>query len=207
MTYSTMKITKYEDQEAWESARAGRITGTRAKDVAPKLRGTGERAGFYEIISERVAVPPSGENVMDRGKRLEEEAIERFAKLTGKKVNTDLVIWEREDEPDIAVSVDGYVEGKKITEGIEAKCLSSAKHIEAYLAQEVPTEYEWQVLQYFVVNDDLQKLYMVFYDPRMPRDLFYLTIERDDERVKESLEMQREALHRIREIEDTLTFK
>jgi hypothetical protein len=46
---------------------------------------------------------------MDRGKRLEDEAIERFAKETGKKVNTDLVLWMRDDDENIAVSPDGSI--------------------------------------------------------------------------------------------------
>ena len=40
---------------------------------------------------------------MDRGKRLEDYAVERFVKETGKKVNTDLVLWVRDDDENIAI--------------------------------------------------------------------------------------------------------
>ncbi len=142
---------------------------------------------------------------MDRGIRLEDLAIARFAEETGKKVNTDLVLWCREDDENIALSPDGFI-GKK--EAVECKCLSSARHIEAWLTQELPAEYECQVLQYFIVNEKLQTLYFVFFDPRMPKDFFYLTIEREgiQEQVDEYLQIERDALTKIAEIEKQLTF-
>ena len=199
-----MKIIKFSTEEEWLEARRGRITGTRLKDLIMK-RSTKKKIGFYEIIAERVAIPPSNEFAMDRGKRLEEYAIERFEKETGKKVNSDLVIWYRDDEENIAISPDGYI-GK--TQAIECKCLSSARHLEAILTKEIPSEYEEQVLQYFIVNDKLRKLYFVFYDPRMPIDYFCLTVNRKDikEKVDEYLELEREVLKEIADIEKMLTF-
>lgn len=202
-----MIIQKYSDEEAWLDGRMGKVTSTRLKDLVVK-RGTAKKKGFYEIIAERVAIPASGENVMDRGHRLEKEAVDRFAKETGKKINTDLVIWSREDNPDIAVSPDGYVEGKQVVEAVEVKCLNSASHIEAFLTQEVPSEYAYQKIQYFIVNDDLKTLYFVFYDPRMPKDFFYLTITRESlqEEIGELLELEHETLAEIKKIEEQLTF-
>jgi YqaJ-like viral recombinase domain len=86
-----MKIQRFDNEEAWLEARRGRITGTRLKDLILK-RGTKPKLGFYELIAERVAIPASGENAMDGGKRLEDEAVERFARETGKKVENELVI-------------------------------------------------------------------------------------------------------------------
>jgi predicted phage-related endonuclease len=199
-----MQIQVFNDEQAWLDARVGRITGTRAKDTINK-RGGAPKAGFYQLIAERVALPANGENAMDRGHRLEDEAVQRFTKETKKKVNTDLAIWFRDDNEDIAVSPDGRI-GQ--TEAVEVKCLNSAAHIEAILTKEIPSEYEYQALQYFVVNDKLKKLYVVFYDPRMPRDFFYITLHRKDvqEKVTALLEAEREALRQIAEIEKLLTF-
>ena len=199
-----MKIIKFKDEESWLEARKGKITGTRLKDLILK-RATKPKIGFYEIIAERIAIPATQENVMDRGKRLEEEAMERFMEKTGKKVNTDLVIWQREDNENIAISPDGYI-GK--TEGVEAKCLSSARHIEAWLTREIPSEFECQKLQYFIVNENLKKLYFLFYDPRMPKDLFWLEVKRAEvaDQIKEYLEIERKVLKEIAEIENRLTF-
>ncbi len=197
-----MKTLKFETREEWLDARRGRITGTRLKDLITKGK---PKIGFYEIIAERIAIPASDENVMDRGIRLEDLAIARFAEETGKKVNTDLVLWCREDDENIALSPDGFI-GKK--EAVECKCLSSARHIEAWLTQELPSEYECQVLQYFIVNEKLQTLYFVFFDPRMPKDFFYLTVQREgiQEQVDEYLQIERDALTKIAEIEKQLTF-
>ncbi len=203
-----MIIQKFNSKEEWLDARLGKVTGTRLKDLVVK-RGTKPKKGFYEIIAERVAIPANGENVMDRGHRLEIDALERFESESGKKVNKDLVIFCRGDNHDIAVSPDGYIEKKKkVTEMVECKCLSSASHIEAYLTKEIPSEYEYQKLQYFIVNDDLQILYFVFYDPRMPKDFFYFTIKREEvkDQITEYLALEKETLERIKQIETELTF-
>ena len=199
-----MKTHKFDTEEAWLEARRGKVTGTRLKDLIVK-RGTKPKIGFYEIIAERIAIPANDEAAIDRGKRLEDYALERFAEETGKKLNTDLVLWAREDDENIAVSPDATI-GK--TEAVEVKCLSSARHIEAYLTKEVPSDYEYQALQYFIVNESLKKLYFVFYDPRMPKDLFWLEVDRKDkeEQIREILELERQVLVDIARIEQELTF-
>lgn len=197
-----MKIEKYDDRDQWLEGRRGRITGTRLKDLITKGK---PKIGFYEIIAERVALPAGEEMAMDRGLRLEDDAVLRFTKETGKKVNTDLVIWRRDDDANIAISPDGYI-GK--TEAVECKCLSSARHIEAWLTQQIPSEYEYQALQYFIVNDQLKTLHVVFYDPRMPKDFFVINVHRKDvqEQVDECLQIEREVLAKVAEIEKQLTF-
>lgn len=207
-----MKIVKFEDEESWLDWRLGKITGTRAGNLIGKRDGKPKR-GYYELIAERVALPSDGENPMERGKRLEDLAIERFKVKTKKRVNTDLVVWHREDDENIAVSPDGYIETtvkkvKKITEAVECKCLNSAAHIEAWLTKEIPTEYESQVIQYFVVNDDLERLHFCFYDPRMPLDFFYITMERTalQEKIDEYLQLEKQVLAQVAEIESQLTF-
>ncbi len=198
-----MKIQQFNKEEEWLEARRGKITGTRLKDLVTK--GSTRKIGFYEIIAERIAIPASDENVMDRGKRLEDEALELFAKRTGKKVKNDLVIWSRDEDENIAISPDGSI-GK--TEAVECKCLSSARHLEAYITKEIPSEYWYQVLQYFIVNDKLKKVYFLFYDPRLPIDLFHLEVTRKEveEEVKQYLELEKQVLTEISKWETELTF-
>ena len=200
-----MKILKYNNEDEWLDGRRGKITGTKVKDILPKARGTGYRMGFYELIAERVAVPAKLENVMERGKRLEELAIEEFEKKTGKKVDHSLVIWQREDNPEIAISPDGFI-GKK--EAVEVKCLSSGRHIEAWLTKQIPNEYMSQAIQYFVVNDKLQTLYFTFYDPRMPNPIFWIEIHRADiqDKIKEYLDTEKKVLDEVARVEEELTF-
>lgn len=193
-----MKIIKYDNEETWQLARRGKITGTKLKGLITK-RGNGKKIGFYELIAERLAIPPDDENVMDRGLRLEEEAIKEFEKKSKKKVKTDLVIWEREDNPSIAVSPDGYIDK---TEAVEVKCLGSARHIEALLTNEIPKDYEEQILQYFIVNDDLKTLNLVFYDPRiLAKPYVNIKVNRKEiqAKVTEYLELE---LQTLKEIDD-----
>lgn len=200
-----MKTLTFETREEWLEARRGKITGSRLKDIVMR-RGTGYKMGFYELIAERLAVAPDEENPMDRGTRLEEEAIARFVKETGKKVDTSLVIWARDDNESIAVSPDGII-GK--TEAVEAKCLSSASHIKAWLTKQVPDDYEMQRVQYFIVNDALRKLYFVFYDPRIPsKDYFVLEVKREDVQadVDEFLAYETSILTEVDRVVNELTF-
>jgi hypothetical protein len=208
-----MKTQTFNNEQEWLDARLGKVTGTRLKDLIV-ARGSGYKAGFYEIIAERVAIPESGENAMDRGHRLEPDALARFAAATGKEVDCSLLMWCRDDNENIAISPDGVV-GE--TEAVECKCLSSSRHIEAWLKKyyfcetdfnSIPAEYRPQAIQYFIVNDKLETLYFVFYDVRMPKDFFYLTINREDvsEQVAEYLELERTKLAEIAKIEQLLTF-
>lgn len=203
-----MKTIKFDDKEIWKAARLGKITGTVAGDITPKRDGS-KRIGFYQLIAERISTDPDGlafaENPMERGMRLEPEALERFAKETGKKVDTSLVLWTRDDNDSIAVSPDGII-GK--TEAVEVKCLSSARHIQAWLTQEIPDEYEYQVLQYFVVNEKLKTLYFVLYDPRVPaKDFFVLTIHRKDleSKISAMIDLENKVIAEVNEIVAQLT--
>lgn len=199
-----MKTTVFQNEDEWLEARRGKITGSTLKDVVV-LRGTEKKVGFYQLVADRIGVPPTDENRMDRGHRLETEAIDRFMLETGKKVNTDLVIWTRDDDENIALSPDGFI---GTTEAVEVKCLNSATHIQALLTGEIPKEYRFQMLQYFIVNDKLKKLYFVFYDPRMARDFFYLEFKREDvqEDVDKYLQYERQILEEVEEVVHELTF-
>jgi predicted phage-related endonuclease len=210
-----MKTLKFETRDEWLFGRIGKITGTRLKDIVVK-RGTGKKIGYYELIAERLGVPPDGENPMERGARLEAEAIERFIVETGKNVDTSLVIWTRDDNENIAISPDGIVSEE---EAVEVKCLSSARHIEALLTNSIPDEYEYQVLQYFIVNENLKTLNVVCYDPRFVAlyastgskkqlDFFVIEVKRESltEQITEYLEYERKTLAEVEQIVNQLTF-
>lgn len=200
-----MKVLKFIHEEDWHAARRGKITGTRLKDITVKKRGSGLKVGFYELIAERLAVPRDGEDPMARGTRLESEAIQAFKDDTGLELDTSLMIWMRDDDENIAISPDAVVVDKPWA--VESKCLSSAAHIEAYLTQEIPDEYLLQALQYFIVNDELQKLFFVFYDPNLSvKQYFYIEVNRDQEKVDEYLALERQVLADVRNIVTELSF-
>jgi predicted phage-related endonuclease len=188
---------KYDSREEWLADRFGKITGTKVKDVIAK-RGIARKIGFYQLVADRLAIPADDEDERDRGTRLEAKAIEEFVKKTKKKVDTSLLMWQRDDNPNIAYSPDGVISK---TEAVEAKCLSSARHLEAFIEQAVPKDYEDQVLQAFVVNDKLKKLYVVFYDDRVVvKPFFYLEVERDQDKVNAYLLQEKMMLQEIDDI-------
>lgn len=195
------KAMKREELEALLPAEAMAELRSRA----PK------KIGFYELIAEKLGLPPdTDENQMERGTRLEKDAIARFSEETGIEVDTSLLIWAREDDENIAVSPDGVI-GE--TEAVEAKCLSSANHIKAFIERRIPDDYVLQALQYFVVNDQLEKLHFIFFDPRFlmfsdPEgkqakiDYFEITLTRAQaeaqaERVDEMLAYQRDTMRQV----------
>lgn len=131
---------------------------------------------YYKIIAERVARPLTPNDYVDqlgnqpfsmmaRGHILEPEALQAFNDKTGKKANGECVVWEREDNENIYISPDATI-GE--AEAVEIKCLESWKIIKAYLTQEIPSEFEAQIIKYFVVNEKLEKLYFVFYTDLIP---------------------------------------
>lgn len=201
-----MKTLKYDSKEEWLEGRKTRITGSRLKDIVV-LRGTEKKQAFWELLAERLCIEDGqDENPMQRGTDLESEAVKAFEEHEGKEVNTDLVIWTRDDNESIAISPDGFI-GE--TEAIECKCLASARHLEAYFTKKVPKDYWFQVLQYFIVNEKLEQLHFVMYDPRIPqKPYFKITIERStvQEEVDEYLEYQKKVLEEVNELVNQLSF-
>lgn len=143
------------------------------------MRGTERKVGFYEIIAERLSSDTSDiDDPRERGHLLEVDALNAFSEIYGKKVKTDTGVWVSDLDPSIALSPDGEI---STAEAVEAKCLSSARHLQAYFEQKIPKDYEAQTIQYFIVNEKLKKLHVVFYDPRIESlPLHTIMIERKD---------------------------
>jgi hypothetical protein len=171
--------------------------------MANLIKSLPKKMRFYEIIAESLGVPADDEVPMVRGHRLEPEAMQRFEKETGKKLNTDLIMWVREDNERIAVSPDAYVVGEN--SAVEGKCKKSSIHVKAFLTQEIPEEFNEQKLQYFAVNEYLETLYFLFFDPRFPQpklQYFVIEVKRKDieQEVQEFLQAQRDLLAEVDEI-------
>lgn len=188
---------------AWHQLRKGKITGTGLKAIMGTPYARGEY--FYEILAERLTVgvedPNDYENPMERGTRLEDEAIATFEFETGKKV--EKVGFAEDDENKfIANSPDGLI-GE--TEAVEAKCLGAKNHIKFWFENQIPKDYYWQVIQYFVVNPKLEKLYFFSYHPDIPVHPFHL-VEINRKEAKEDIEKARKAQEEfIKEVNQKLS--
>lgn len=158
-----------------------------------------------EILAERLSVDDGvDESALDRGERLESAAIEAFESKTGKIVER-IGFVDREDNKFMALSPDGLIQNNgKYTEGVEVKCLSSANHVQAWLLNEVPKDFYPQTIQYFIVNDDLETLYFVLYDPRVTvMPMHIITLNRSE--IKDVIEeYKKKELDFITEVESKL---
>ena len=185
----------------WHLLRKGKITGTGLK----ALMGTpaAKQEYFYEIIAQKltVGVPEEGdyENAMERGTRLEPDAIAAFEFETGKKVEA-VGFCEDDEDPTMANSPDGIVAETNDSEAVEAKCMGGKNHVKMWLENEVPKEYVWQTKQYFVINPNLKILYFVGYNPDIPaHPLHIIEIHRKDIEIDlvEARKVQKEFIQKV----------
>ena len=195
-----MKIFKIEQRTPeWHELRRGKVTGTGLKRVMG--RKDTQDTYFYEVLAERLSTAGiESESAMDRGIRLEEEAIAFFEKKSGKLVERVGFI-QSDFNVNIGCSPDGIIrKGKKYVESVEVKCLSSGNHVRAWLTGSVPDEYFPQVVQAFIVNKDLQTMHVVFYDPRIEVKPYHvIKVDRKDvaQHVEDYKKAQLEFLERV----------
>jgi putative phage-type endonuclease len=187
--------------EAWHQIRKGKITGTTLKAImgTPKAR----QDALFELMAERltVGVEMDYENPMDRGIRLESEAIAAFEFETGKKV--ERTGFCSHDENDlIAYSPDGLISDE---EDVEIKCMGGKNHVKMWLTNEIPDEYYWQVVQAFVVNPTLKKRNFVGYNPDIPSHPLHI-IEVTREQVQEDVDKAKQKQEEfLKEVEKQLS--
>lgn len=151
---------------------------------------------IYKLIAQRIAKPinpndytlPEGANysAMLRGQILEEEARDLISEKLGKQIIPGRV-WQSDVNEYMICSPDGEFEDE--TEAVEIKCLDSWKVVKAYYEKHPPSEYKPQILQYFVVNEKLKKLYFciysdVFSNPELGLQIFELNREDYKEEIE-----------------------
>jgi len=187
--------------DAWHHLRKGKITGTTLKDImgTPKAR----EGAFYEIIAERLTVGiDDGENPMDRGTRLEPEALSMFELEMNKQVERT-GFCENDENSQVGYSPDGLIVGKG-DEDVEVKCPGGKNYVKMWLTNKVPDEYYWQLVQAFIVNPTLFKRYFVGYNPDItvhPIHIIEVTREQLEADIEKAEEQQNEFL---KSVEDKL---
>jgi hypothetical protein len=177
-----VKVSQSKDREAWLELRRGIVTGTKAKTVAPPKRGNTTPQGIFELLAEKVAIAKDGEPERDRGLRLEQEALLITQDKYKLDLNLDAGMW-LSDDGKLGISPDGAENSDRPTYAAEAKCLDSKNHLQAiindYEAKSTDnynplnslkiasSDFAPQVIQYFVINPDLNILYFTLYDDRI----------------------------------------
>lgn len=222
-----MKIYRTESQsQEWLDARRGKVMGSKVKGVRRMSRDPLKRyQTFWEVLAEKLAIAADGEPPIERGHRLEPEALQAASEILGIPFEHDPGMWISDIDDDIGSSLDGaepFEEGKLPTYAAEVKCLSSANHLrfvhEDRVARKkstyrpidsIPNEekhyFRDQVLQPFVVNEKLETMYFILYDDRIIVDhlvTHIITIKREDVAVliNDNMEMEFEALMQINKL-------
>ena len=154
--------------------------------------------------------PPDvrGHELEDYNAQLTVSKINADKALAGEELITadyDPGMWVSDDNPSLAVSPDVADDSDKPTWAIECKSLSTARHLSIvvpYLMHKdgwdgslgayripisdrdwdyIPSDYQYQILQYFIVNESLKVVYFSLYDPRIAdpvRQHTYITVNR-----------------------------
>lgn len=168
-----MKVHLIEQRTAaWHQLRAGKLTGSCAKDMLAKIK-SGEAAGRrnlkFKLVAERLTGTPQANTyvnaAMQWGTDHEAEALATYEAATGAMVQA--VGFCEHDTLPLGTSPDGLVGDDGI---VSIKCPETATHLGYLRAGAEPSEHTAQ---------NTHELYLtgrawidfVSYDPRLPEDL------------------------------------
>lgn len=194
----------------WLAARAGKATGSRAKDILAKIK-TGEAAARrnyrVQLVTERLTGAPQESGFVSDAMKWGTEQ-EPFARMAYEAQTANIVqeagfIYL----PDIQAgcSVDGLVASDGVT---EYKCPNSATHIEWLLAGVLPSEHKPQILHNLWITGR-QWCDFASYDPRLPENLqlFIVRYERVEKEIQEHEKAVIEFLGEVDELEQRLRLR
>ena len=167
---------------------------------------------IYKLIAEKIAKPINENDYADRtegrrfslalrGEILEDEARSKISEHLGMDVIAGR-LWQSDFNDEIIVSPDGEIISKdgKITRAVEIKCLDSWKIVKAFYDQAPPDEYRQQIVQYFLVNEDLETLYFCLYSdvfaaaPALELQVFMVTREEIEQEVEMARSLEENVL-------------
>lgn len=222
-----------QNTEEWEEFRKGKSGGSAFYKI---FKAGGRSNGsindqFFKMLAERVARPMTPNDYMDRvpdgvpfswavrGHILEEDAAKLFAERYHKNLKPGYV-WMSGYDENSYVSPDRAIVNTQgnIREAVEIKCLSSEKVLKIWYERMnmepeecdfdiLPSEYQSQVLKYFMVNEGLKKLYWVLYTDLIPGlELQVLEINKEDVRpfLDQAVAVEKSWLEELKKCEKML---
>ena len=223
-----------QNSEEWLEFRKGKSGGS-AFGKMYKVNGNTNhqlKDQFFTMLAERVARPMTPNDYLDRvpqggpfswavrGHILEPDAAKAFA-VRYNKVLSDGKVWADENDYSSYVSPDRVIVSPdgKIREAVEIECLSSEKVLKIWWDKKnqrsgdsdfwiIPTnEYRAQALKYFMINEDLEKLYWVIYTDLIPQlELQVLEIGRQEviDLIEDAKQVEKEYLIALKAAENML---
>ena len=161
----------------WLKLRKGIITGTRLKAVASAPSTATYKTLMAELIAEDLApLPETFQNdAMIRWNMLEPIAREKYEELTWQKVEA-LGFCIHETRKYSGLSPDGFIVTKTdprpseplvtvYKKALEIKCPGAKNHLKIISENKIPAEYKWQIINYFLVNEELEELDFMTFNP------------------------------------------
>ena len=175
--------------EEWWSARCGRVTASKVKDVMAKGRGGAPSATRQNYMMQLLCERLTGRReegftsaAMQRGTDLEPIARSAYEFSAGvMTLETGLILHPRIDG--FAASPDGLVGERGM---LEIKCPNTAQHIAVIQSSAHDSTYDWQMLAQMACADR-DWVDFVSFDDRLPEELQYacFRFHRDDKRIRE----------------------
>jgi hypothetical protein len=187
-----MRIEIEQRTPEWFALRNGKATGSKFDKVmgSAVVRNTyAWEVAASMFVDESLDInAPEYENDANRGTRLEPEALSRYEFEYNTNLKRGGIVLS--DENIMSSSSPDGEEGDPIT--IDAKCLSHAKHLQAYIERDVP-QHKPQAINYFLCKDTCEEVRFAMYNPCMPSmDFFVITYKRADmlEEIEKGREMR-----------------
>lgn len=197
--------------DAWVEVKRNKVSGTGMKPILT-ARSQGPIENYiYDLIAQKdydgvmTYDPGFLSKAVQWGQDMEPFAINRFEAEYG--LHVESVGWLESTDArfrgKLGCSPDGLI---TVYEQVEVKCLATKNHIDCIVNNRYPKDHHSQVINYFVVNGKLRRLYFIMYDPRVKTEknqLFVIEILRKDVRkeIKEAKKKLVEFFKLKREIE------
>ena len=192
--------------DEWLKHRLWKVTWTKLKDVM----WSNNLKLIDELLAE-ILTAEWKENItsraMERWTDEEPHAIKEYERVTGEKVSSVWFCISDEFDylglrPDwLIMTTENEYTSEAIwvyTKWVEVKCPSSSKHIEYIRINRIPNEYKYQVINYFIVNEDMKELDFVSYDRRvLVKPLHIVNVKRED--LEDEIEECKIALRKFKE--------
>lgn len=153
--------------QQWFEDRAGRITWTRLASVMSSKKTTREELAYTMIWEKIMPLQDQYQSwAMERWHIVESVVKELFSHENIE----DVWFLRRTDNEYLWISPDGIIfEDWIIKRAVEIKCPLNKNFVKYWIQDQIPDEYFWQVVMYFLVIETLESLSFIIHHP-LPYD-------------------------------------
>lgn len=194
--------------DSWRTARLGKVTASKVKDVMANGRGGAPSATRTNYMMQLLCERLTGtweegytNAAMARGTEKEPTARLCYELVQDCEVQ-EVGLIQHPKIKGMAASPDGIIVLPLGRGGLEIKCPNTAQHIAVMRSGKHDTKYEWQMLAQMACAE-LEWVDFVSFDDRLPEELQYVCYRyhRDEKRIREMEAGVQEFLAELAELE------